>query len=309
VVAGYTNGNLDGSHAGNTTDDAFAVQYDGAGSRRWLRQFGVPGVADRSYSVAVDGDAIYLGGYTKGALGGPNAGDKDVVVARLDGDGQQVWLRQVGSAGEDKGMAVAVSGGSVYVTGMTGGALGTSAGGVDGFVSRYSVDGDAAWLKQFGTSEADEAWGLAADPAGGVFLAGYTAGSFSGALAGDKDFVVARVDGDGVLTWRDQFGTTGNDKGAAVAVDGSGNVYVAGFTDGVLETSIGKFDGVLAKYSADRTRSWVRQFGTAEDDAADPFAEANVYLTTTSTGTQVSGLTNTDVFRTAFSGDGTNTLP
>jgi hypothetical protein len=139
---------------------------------------------------------------------------------------------------------------------------------------------------------------LAADPAGGVFLAGYTAGSFSGALAGDKDFVVARVDGDGVLTWRDQFGTTGNDKGAAVAVDGSGNLYVAGFTDGVLETSIGKFDGVLAKYSADRTRSWVRQF-----------AEANIYLTTTSTGTQVSGLTNTDVFRTAFSADGANTLP
>ncbi|GAB2671924.1 alpha/beta hydrolase-fold protein [Kribbella swartbergensis] len=309
VVTGYTNGNLDGSHAGNTTDDAFAVQYDGAGNQRWLKQFGVPGIADRSYAVAADGDAIYLGGYTKGSLGGANAGDKDVFVARLDGDGLQVWLRQVGSAGEDKGMTVAVSGGSVYIAGMTGGALGTPAGGVDGFVTRYSVDGDAAWLKQFGTSETDEVWGLAADPAGGVHLTGYTAGSFSGALVGDKDFIVARVDDDGVLTWRDQFGTTGNDKGAAVAADESGNLYVAGFTDGALETSIGKFDGVLAKYSADRTRSWVRQFGTAEDDAADPFAEANVYVTTTPTGTQVSGLTNTDVFRTAFSADGANTLP
>ncbi|MFG1817230.1 alpha/beta hydrolase-fold protein [Kribbella sp. NPDC049174] len=309
VVTGYTTGNLDGAHAGNTTDDAFAVQYDAAGNQRWIRQFGVPGVADRSYSVAVDGDAIYLGGYTKGALGGTNAGDKDVFLARLDGEGQQIWLRQVGSAGEEKGMAVAVSGGSVYLAGMTAGALGTSAGGVDGFVARYSVDGDAVWLKQFGTPASDEAWGLTADPNGGVYLTGYTAGDFSGALAGDKDIIVARADGEGVLTWRDQFGTTGNDKGAAVAVDGSGNVYVAGFTDGAVETSIGKFDGVLTKYSADRTRTWTRQFGTVDDDAADPFAEANVYLTTTQAGTQVSGLTNTDVFRTAFSAEGENTAP
>jgi hypothetical protein len=309
VVTGYTNGNLDGAHAGNATDDAFVVQYDATGNQRWLKQFGVPGVADRSYSVAVDGAGIYVGGYTKGALGGANAGDKDVFVARLDGDGGQVWLRQVGSAGEEKGMAVAVSGESVYVAGMTAGALGTSAGGVDGFVARYSLSGDAAWLKQFGTSAADEAWGLVADPAGGAYLTGYTAGDFSGALTGDKDFIVARVDGDGVLTWRDQFGTTGNDKGAAVAIDGSANVYVAGFTDGAVETSIGRFDGVLAKYSPDRSRVWTRQFGTADDDAADPFAEANVYLTTTTDGTQLSGLTNTDVFRTAFSSDGENRAP
>ncbi|MFI7064057.1 SBBP repeat-containing protein [Kribbella sp. NPDC050124] len=238
VVTGYTTGNLDGSHAGNTTDDAFVVQYDATGDQRWLKQFGVPGVADRSYSVAVDGDAIFVSGYTKGSLGGTNAGDKDVFLARLDSDGQQVWLRQVGSAREEKGMAVAVSGGSVYLAGMTAGSLGTPAGRVDGFVTRFSVDGAPAWLKQFGTSESDEAWGLARDPAGGVYLTGYTAGSFSGALAGDKDIIVARVDGDGVLTWRDQFGTTGNDKGAAVAVDGSGAVYVAGFTDGLTNTDV-----------------------------------------------------------------------
>ncbi|MET9270880.1 alpha/beta hydrolase-fold protein [Kribbella sp. NPDC003557] len=309
VVTGYTNGDLDGAHPGNTTDDAFVAQYDADGNRRWLTQFGVPGVADRSYSVAVDGTAVYVGGYTKGALGGANQGDKDVFVARLDADGKQVWLRQAGSAGEDKGMAVAVSGGSVYLAGMTAGQLGTPAGGVDGFVARYSSGGDAVWTKQFGTSASDEVWGMAADPAGGVYLAGYTAGDFAGPLNGDKDIVVARADADGVLTWRDQFGTTGNDKGAAVAVDAGGAVYVGGFTDGSLVAPLGKFDGVLAKYAPDRTRAWTRQFGTAEDDAADAYAEANLYLTTTSAGTQLSGLTGTDVFRTAFTSDGTNKLP
>ncbi|MEU8225335.1 alpha/beta hydrolase-fold protein [Kribbella sp. NPDC048915] len=306
VVTGYTNGNLDGAHSGNATDDAFVAQYDAAGNRQWITQFGVPGVADRGYSLAVDGAALYVGGYTKGALDGANQGDKDTFVARFHGDGRQVWVRQGGSAGEDKGMAIAVSGGAVYLAGMT---AGSSSGGIDGFLARYSSDGDAVWTKEFGTSASDEVWSLAADPSGGVYLAGYTAGGFAGPLAGDKDILVARADADGVLTWRDQFGTTGNDKGAAVAVDPSGAVYVGGFTDGSLVSPLGKFDGVLAKYAPDHTRVWTRQFGTADDDAADAFAEANLFLATTSGGTQLTGLTGTDAFRTAFTADGVNALP
>ena len=304
VVTGYTNGDLDGTHTGNATDDGFVAQYDGDGNRRWLTQFGVPGVADRSYSVTVSGTDVYVGGYTKGALDGANQGDKDVFVARLDGDGRLVWLRQTGTAGEDKGMAVAVSDGSVYLGGMMAGD-----GGVDGLLARYSTDGAPVWVKQLGTPAADEVWAITADPHGGVYLAGYTAGDFAGTLNGDKDFLIARADSDGNLTWRDQLGTSTNDKAAAVAVDPAGNVYVAGFTDGSLETPLGKFDGVLTKYSPDHTRSWTRQFGTADDDAADAFAEANLYLTVTPTGTQLSGLSGTDVFRTAFTSDGSNTLP
>ena len=45
--------------------------------------------------------------------------------------------------------------------------------------------------------------------------------------------------------------------------------YVAGFTDGTLESSVGKFDGVLVKYAPSGARQWTRQFGTTEDDGAD----------------------------------------
>jgi hypothetical protein len=79
-------------------------------------------------------------------LDGANRGDKDVFVARLDGDGRLMWLRQAGSAGEDKGMAVAVSDGSVYLGGMMSGD-----GGVDGLLARYSTDGAPMWVKQLGT--------------------------------------------------------------------------------------------------------------------------------------------------------------
>ena len=178
---------------------------------------------------------------------------------------------------------------------MTSGALGTSAGALDGWVARYDAAGNRAWLQQFGTAANEEVWGLTADAAGNTYVAAYSAGDFDGPLAGDKDLVAARFDAAGTLTWKDQLGTDLNDKSAAVGLDGAGNLYVAGFSDGDLEGSVGKFDAVLVKYAPDTTREWVRQFGTTEDDGADAFAEANLYLATRGSSIYVSGLTLGDV--------------
>jgi hypothetical protein len=239
-----------------------------------------------------------------------------VFLAKLDPEGKQVWLREVGSAGEEKGMAVVVSGDSVYLGGMTGGTLGESLGGLDGFVARFDQAGSVDWLKQLGTAEADEVWALAADGSGGVFLTGYSAGDFAAQLAGDKDLIVARLDPSGAVVWKDQLGTTGNDKGAAITADGTGGLFVAGFTDGQLQTGLGKFDAVLARYAPDQSRTWVRQFGTTEDDGADAFAEANFFVAGRNGTAYLSGLTagdtstqprlgNGDVFRTTFDAQGT----
>jgi hypothetical protein len=296
VVTGYTNGDLDGAHAGNTTDDVFVVKFDPDGNRTWLRQFGVAAVADRGYALATDaGGNVYVTGYTRGNLGATNVGDKDVFVARLDPSGQQVWLQQFGSTGEDKAWGVAATADGIRVGGMTSGALGTAAGALDGWVARYDAAGNRAWLRQFGTPGNEEVWGLTADAAGATYVAAYSAGSFAGPLAGDKDIVAARFDAAGTMTWADQFGTDLNDKGAAVALDSGGNLYVAGFSDGDLAGSLGKFDAVLVKYGPDTSRQWVRQFGTTEDDGADAFAEANLYLAAGGGAAYVSGLTLGDV--------------
>jgi hypothetical protein len=125
VVTGYTNGNLDGNHAGNTTDDVYVVKFDPDGNREWLTQFGVPSVADRGYAVTTDaGGSIYVAGYTRGSLAATNQGDKDVYLAKLGPGGSQVWVRQLGSTGEEKAWGVVATADAVYVAGMTAGALG-----------------------------------------------------------------------------------------------------------------------------------------------------------------------------------------
>lgn len=315
VVTGYTKGNLDDKHPGNVADDAFLARYNPSGQRVWLVQFGAADVADRGYGVAVDSDgASYVTGYTKGSLQGASAGDKDVFLAKYDAAGAQVWVRQLGSAAEDKAYGVAVSGDGIYVGGMTAGSLGTSVGSTDGFIAKFDPAGNQQWLKQFGTAAADEVWAVAADAQGNAYIAGYSAGSFAAPLAGDKDMITARFDSSGAQIWKDQLGTTGNDKAAAVDVDESGNFYVGGFTDGALQTSIGKFDAVLVKYTA-QGRAWITQFGTTEDDGADEFAEANLFLNVSRNLIHLSGLTlgdvqgqagsgNGDVFLTTFDADG-----
>ena len=135
------------------------------------------------------------------------------------------------------------------------GALGTPAGALDGWVARYDAAGSRAWLQQFGTAANEEVWGLTADAAGNTYVAAYSAGDFAGPLAGDKDLVAARFDPAGTLTWKDQLGTELNDKGAAVGLDGAGNLYVAGFSDGELGTALGKFDAVLVEYAPTRRGS------------------------------------------------------
>lgn len=296
VVTGYTKGDLDGAHAGNTTDDGFVAKYAPDGSREWVRQFGVPALADRGYAIATDATGnVYVTGYTRGALAGPNQGDKDIYILKLDPSGTQLWLKQFGSPGEDKAWGIAATGDGIRVGGMTSGALGTAAGALDGFVARYDAAGNRAWLQQFGTAGNEEVWGLTADAAGNTYVAGYSAGDFAGPLAGDKDLIAARFDPAGALTWKDQLGTDLNDKGAAVTRDAAGNLYVAGFSDGRIGASVGKFDAVLVKYAPDSTRQWVRQFGTTEDDAADAFAEANLYLANHGGSIYASGLTLGDV--------------
>jgi enterochelin esterase-like enzyme len=322
VIVGYSNRNFDGAHASNTTDDIFVTKYDPSGNREWATQVGT-GAADRGYGLAIDtAGSIYAGGYTKGALDGALVGDKDVFLLKLAATGgAPVWIRQFGTVGEDKGMAVAAGGGSVYVAGMTTDVLGTplpgtTPGGIDGFLARFDASGTRTWTRQVGTTAEDQLWGVAADSAGNTTVSGFTAGDLFAPNAGDKDVAVARFDASGALTSQDQLGTIGNDKGASVTLDGA-NTYVSGFSDGNFETNIGNFDALLLKYGPGLTRQWARQFGTTETDGADDFAEGNVFLSVQGTTIWASGFTkgstatqtnagNGDVFLTSFDATGTN---
>jgi hypothetical protein len=138
---------------------------------------------------------------------------------------------------------------------------------------------------------ADFPTSLSVDVNGRTYVAGYTAGVFSGlAGVGGVDGFVHRLDNAGadISTW--QFGTTAGDFCYAVQVDPAGNVYVAGETSGAFpgETALGLGDAFLRKYEKSGAVAWTRLFATTYGDTSYALALDNAgsaYITGLISGT------------------------
>ena len=203
----------------------------------------------------------------------------------------------LGVAGKDTeayGVATDANG-NVYVAGYTTGGLdgNTLTGTTDFFLTKYDSSGTKIRTKLLGVAGKDtEAYGVATDANGNVYVAGYTTGGLDGnTLTGTTDFFLTKYDSSGTKISTKQLGTAGKKTGAnGVAVDANGNVYVAGYTYGGLDgnTLMGASDYFLTKYDSSGTKVRTKQLGVAgaytyaNGVAVD--ANGNVYVAGITTG-------------------------
>ena len=262
----------------------------------WTRQFG-PGSAQ---SVAVDatGD-VYVAGYTVTTLGPGQPWRRDALLRKYDRVGTQLWSREFGSmaaSATDEATSVAVDGeGNIYVAGITLESLRgqVSTGDKDAFLRKYDASGAELWTRQFGSPEADRALGVAVDATGNVYVAGWVFGALPGQVgAGSRDVFLRKYGTGGDEVWTRQFGSPESDSASGVAVDGEGNVYVAGWTGGVLpdQVSVGREDAFLRKYAPGGTELWSRlseSFNFVSSVVAD--GVGNVYVAGSTAGRKAMG--------------------
>ena len=96
--------------APTSAQDIFVSKFDSTGTLLWTQQLGTQ-TYEASDAIAVDGQGnTYITGWTWGDLGGPNAGQCDAYLSRLDGSGTLLWTRQTGTTDLDCGDSVAVDG-------------------------------------------------------------------------------------------------------------------------------------------------------------------------------------------------------
>jgi hypothetical protein len=254
---------------------------------RWTKQIGTS-VYDAARGIATDGAGnIYVVGETDGAFdGNTSGGGTDIAVIKYDVNGTKIWSRQLGTAGNDIVHHVAVgTGGNIYIAGQTTGAFAghLNAGGNDAFLAKYDAAGTLLWTRQFGTALYDAANGITVAATGEVYLAGETDGALPGQVsAGDSDVFVAKYDAAGTLLWTRQFGTALYDAANGITVAATGEVYLAGETDGALpgQVSAGSTDIFTAKYDTNGALGWLGQLGSAQYDAATGVAlgsDGNIY--------------------------------
>lgn len=151
----------------------------------------------------------------------------------------------LGGSGEDEAYAIALdASGNVYVAGATASInfpahTGTvsSVGGFDAFVTKLNASGSSLiFTTLIGGTTDDFAFGVAVNGTAVYVVGNTTSGNFPSALTlgpgGGQDAFVASLNStSGAKVYVTRIGGTGTESGNALAVDSSGNAYIAGETD------------------------------------------------------------------------------
>ena len=141
-----------------------------------------------------------------------------------------------------------------------------------------------AWVARYNGpgNYVDQAAAVAVDDAGNVYVTGGSYGS-----DGSSNYATIKYNATGQEEWIARYNgpQAGNDVAAAIAVDGSGSVYVTGSSVG----PDGFPDYATIKYSSNGQEQWVARYNGpgSSDDSANGIAidsAGNVYVTGKSFG-------------------------
>jgi hypothetical protein len=296
-IAGYsfaTWGSPLSGFAGST--DAFAAKLNSSGAMQWST-FAGSADYDQANAICVDGSSnVYVAGNSSAAWGSPvngHSGGEEVFAFKLNSSGAMQWHTFMGSSGDDFGQAVAVDGsGNVYVAGTSSATWGAPVSGYtgsqDAFAAKLNSSGARQWNTFMGASESDYGMAIAVDGSGNVYTAGYSSATWGTPLnghSGGEDAFAAKLNSSGALQWNTFIGGSSSDLGNAIALDGQGNIYIAGESFATWGTPANAFaggeDAFAARLSNSGELQWNTFMGSADFDKGMAIAvdgSANVHV-------------------------------
>jgi hypothetical protein len=257
-----------GSNAGS--GDAFVTKLNTDGSALVYSTFLGGLGTDTASAIAISaGDAFITGSTTSSnfpvyppstannpAFQTTYGGNGDAFISQLNSAGDTlVYSSYLGGHGADFGQGIAVdTSGNAYVTGSTQSNdfpttlspyQGAPAGGGDAFVSKVNFDGSALIYSTYlGGLQADVGQAITVDSSGNAYVAGYTFSTdfpipttttpYMSSNTGAPQFAdafVAKLNSAGsALVFSTYLGGSRDDRAFGLALDSSGNIYVAGGT-------------------------------------------------------------------------------
>jgi hypothetical protein len=261
------------------------IKYYPDGDTAWVRTYNGPDNEGAwANAIAVDGwGNVYVTGSSIGS-----ATSNDYVTIKYYPNGDTAWVRIYNGPGNDMDWANAIAidaSGNVFVTGLSSGS-GTY---YDYATIEYLANGNTAWAKRYnGPGNAnDVALSIAVDGSGNVCVTGASDSS------GTYDYATIKYDSNGNIAWVRRYNGPGNadDVALALAIDGSSNIYVTGYSD---SSSAGTdYEYATIKYYPNGDTGWVRRRYSGPIDImyghpVTPLAlddSGNVYVTGATGGT------------------------
>lgn len=242
--------------------------------------------AGNSHLAGYFSGTVQLGSHTLTSQGG-----LDIFLARQNAAGDFLWATSAGGYDHERAGAIALdNSGNIYVAGSFeyrttfGSATLVSNGGEDVFLAKYSSSGDLLWVRSGGGRGVDTAEAIAVDAAGNAYLTGSfayvaTFGNIQLKSAGGADIFVLAFSPSGDELWGLRAGSSSlgfqSEAGKAIAVDGAGDIYLAGHFNGTAlfgstwlwargnqDMFVAKIDGATHHWT------WVSQAGGARKTRA-----------------------------------------
>jgi hypothetical protein len=258
-----TAGSLQTSFPSTTETVAFVAKLNPTGTglvyTTFLGGSGVNG-GDSANAIAVDASGnAYVAGttgsanfpVTQGALSTTLNGPTDAFVAKINPAGTAlIYGTYLGGSGNEIAAGLAIdSAGDAYVTGSTGSTNFPVSTGApqtvlksanDAFITKLNPSGSAVVYSTYlGGSAEDDGHAIAVDGSGNAYITGATAstdfpvttGAFQAAIGPSNVVFAAKLNAAGTaLTYATYLGGSGGDTGNAIAVDATGDAYIAGTT-------------------------------------------------------------------------------
>jgi uncharacterized delta-60 repeat protein len=156
--------------------DYATIKYNSSGVQQWVARYNGPGNDyDNAFSLAVDGSGnVYVTGSSRS---GVTSGTADYATIKYNSSGVQQWVQRYNGPanGFDGASSLALdSSGNVYVTGNS--LSGTN---YDYATIKYNSLGDSIWVRRYNGpgNGVDDAYSLAVDGPGNVYVTGSSVGS------------------------------------------------------------------------------------------------------------------------------------
>ncbi len=258
VVAGST------TSSGTGAKDIWVSRLDQSGNIQWQKTYG--GISDDEASAILQTpDEKYL---VVGSTYLEGASKKDLLVMRLDKDGNIEWQRAYGGGtGDDVIHSMQQTSDGKYILAGSTESYGT--GRRDVWILKLDKDGNIEWQKAYGLTGYEEAYSIQETSDGGYIAAGWTS---SYAIVRTEGLVL-KLDSDGKIIWQTRtYGGNGNDIIYAVRQTLDGNYILAGSTD---SHGAGKKDVWILKLNASENRiEWQKTLGGTGDDETFYIQEA-----------------------------------
>lgn len=246
--------------------DLFVAKISEGGTPIWATSGG-GSQFDSGDGIGIDDmGAVYITGYFEstaefGSATLVSAGDRDVVIAKLDADGSYLWSEQGGGTGFDTGTGVTVDAqGNVFSTGVFDGTANfgmftlESADFQDAYVLKHTPDGSIEWVQHMSGPASTYSNAVAGHMGQGLYATGYYNDSIN---FGDLSLMepessvgnlfVVSYDADGSALWAQQANSSGLLVGGALAINSEGAIYVAG-----VFTGTGQFGPFTFEAAGDR---------------------------------------------------------